>query len=322
MPNILNYFKIGFLSLLLTMVSCTDRPTDLELDNLKGCVTTVKVSKYKAVEKFGEIISSNRIERMEVTTYNEEGYKTSWKEYGRSGNEYERKLWTYNEDNIITEYKYFEFGDLKESVTYVVEDGKQLSYTKDSYELKYGVPFIKEHNQGTFYYESSNNRPTKEIIKIFSFKNDSQYDVFPDTVCIDTTIVNTIVPNVESLEEPLTLIQERHFTYNYTDNYGSKVVGFLDISDKDTFRIDTFYIEKYNKEYKPTEHLMSDYDVLFFLPITIKTEYNENGDVVSLKPQNYRYIYSEFDEKNNWTKRTVYDNDEVEFIEVREITYK
>ena len=304
------------------MVCCTHKPTDLDLNNLKGNVTKVKVSRYKATERFGEIVSSDRIHCMEVTTYNDAGFKTSWKEYGSSGTEYEKKVWTYNEDNIITEYKSFDFNNLKECITYVVEDGKQLSYTKDSYELKYGVPFIKEHNQGTFYYESSNNRPTKEIIKIFSFKNDSQYDVLPDTTCIDTSIVNTKVPNIGSLEEPLTLIQERHFTYNYTDNYGSKIVGFLDISCKDTINIDTFYVEKYNKEYRPIEHLASDHDIYFFLPITIKTKYNENGDVESVTPLDYRYTYLEFDEKNNWTKRGVYNNNDVEFIEVREITYK
>ncbi|MES2430185.1 MAG: hypothetical protein V4556_04555 [Bacteroidota bacterium] len=134
--SIVLVFMITFIS------GCTEKRSvknDLQLDELKGKVRSVKTVYHNAAEKFGEITATDLKERgIEFTYYNEKGFRTALNSYDAEGNAEEKIFYKYDEKNNLIEkitsnaegglenkvvYKYDENGNLSEQNIYG-PDGK------------------------------------------------------------------------------------------------------------------------------------------------------------------------------------------------------
>jgi len=154
------------LILLLLLMSCVtlscqqkSNKNDLEKENLKGNVLSVRKTLYEVTEKFGEPVKGARkcidLDICELyTKYNELGNETEFTEYDGYG------------FNFISKIKYNEKNQKIEQNRYTPEEGKRVMQFKLKYDLKgnctelssdYGYVEKKEYDD--------NNNLIKEFIK-------------------------------------------------------------------------------------------------------------------------------------------------------------
>ena len=79
-----------FILSLLFLTACTNyKKTDLDIYQLKGNVSSVKILTYYADSKFGEIIKEELLyDGVSVVDFNKSGYITSISSYIKNGNLY------------------------------------------------------------------------------------------------------------------------------------------------------------------------------------------------------------------------------------------
>ena len=262
-------FPYSLLSLLfLSLYSCSDKPNQLELNNLKGDVVKTKTTRYEATEKFGEIEAKDEVENIIVESYDENGNYVSLIEYSEDGDEMEKYVYTY-EDGILTEYKWY-FRD-------------ELSF----------------HEKGTV----SDGKITERV----TWMNDTE-----------TTSKLTYDGDKISKEEYVRDGKEGSKIYTHLDDYGS-----FDMVDE--FDGEEILTEVRNNSY----HRRLSFETPTF---SHTCEYDENGELVKDKILNFRdgkvtytedneYVYTKYDDNDNWTERNVYKDDKLKYVEKREITY-
>lgn len=124
------------LILLLLIMSCVtlscqqkSNKNDLEKENLKGNVTSVRKTRYEVTEKFGEPVKGEKkcfdLDICEIyTIYNELGNEIEFSEYDSYGL------------SFITKIKYNENNQKIEQNRYTPKEGKRVMQFKYKYDLK------------------------------------------------------------------------------------------------------------------------------------------------------------------------------------------
>jgi len=137
----MNKNLISFFSLLIILISCSNKKNDLKKANLFGKVKFVKEINYEAVEKFGEIVEGYTLHTYE-STYDEKGNLIKWC----------RESETFLEGIICTEYN-------------VDEKGNQIGITYNSQNnIKYKLVRNYDSNGKEIEsnsYDKNNNLTTK-----------------------------------------------------------------------------------------------------------------------------------------------------------------
>ncbi len=107
--------------------SFAQKKNDLTKENLKGKVKSLKITKYKAIDKFGEIIKGKKEDAYHIL-YNEKGNKTEVSHYKPNGNLDYKGIYKYNErGNLIEDSFYKSDGRLDcKSVYKYDERGSQI----------------------------------------------------------------------------------------------------------------------------------------------------------------------------------------------------
>ena len=270
------------LFLFLICTSCeqneqvVDTSSDLFKDNVKGNVLKTKVKRFYAKDVFGEISYSNSdLNTVEVVTYNDDGYILTMCTYNKEGEENEKYIYVYDEDNLILEEKSYKKGKLLSTTKNVIKDKKIVQ-------------------DESVYTDGQEKKNTK-----FDFEKES---VKPS--------------NANSIQGEKTTI----ITYEYFDEYGSQ--RRTRISGGDTAILET----RYNNNFRPVylSFKMSLKEIAYTDENTSVFEYDTSGDLITIKNTNYvqKYEYKEYDDKKNWTKRYIYQDDKIKSVEEREITYK
>ena len=201
---------------------------------------------------------------------------------------------TYNENGYYASLiEYSEDVDEMEKYVYTYEDGiltERKVYFRD--ELIF-------HEKGTV----SDGKITERV----TWMNDTE-----------TTSKLTYDGDKISKEEYVRDGKEGSKTYTHLDDYGS-----FDM-------VDEFDGEEILTEVRNNScHRRLSFETPTF---SHTCEYDENGDLVKDKILNFRdgkvtytedneYVYTKYDDNDNWTERNVYKDDKLKYVEKREITY-
>ncbi|WP_310595486.1 hypothetical protein [Flavobacterium sp.] len=238
---------LTLLTLLMSFVtlSCQQKldKNDLEKENLKGNVLSVRETDYYVTEKFGEPVKGARkcvdLDICELyTKYNELGNKTEFSEYNSYG------------ISFISKIKYNEKNQKIEQNRYTPEEGKRVMQFKLKYDSKgncteirsdYGYVekkvydennnLIKEtitHNLSeTFQYTYKYNDKNQKIIELYE-SGKTQYTYFEDGNIKDVIVYN----NDGSIQ------RKGNYTYQYDDHQNWIVqIGYED-------GVPIFYLER------------------------------------------------------------------------------
>jgi hypothetical protein len=207
-------------------------------------------------------------------------------------------------ENIIVE-SYDENGYYVSLIEYS-EDGDEIQKNEFTYEdgirTEYKYYFRDElqfHEKGTM--------SDGKLIKCVNWMNN-----------IETTSKFTYDGDKISKEEYVRDGKEGTKTYTHLDDYGS-----YDMVDE--FDGEEILTEVRNN----SDHRRLSIETPTF---SETTEYDENGDKVKDKIENFKdgkvtytqdieYVYTKYDDYENWIERNVYEDDELKYVEKRKITY-
>ena len=122
---------IIMLSFSILTLSCVNNSikNDLEKQNLNGNLKSVKENNFFAVDKFGEIVKSEKpMDRIDVSyIFNEKGNKVEETSYHSDGTLYEKKKYRYNEKEILVQCSdYLPNGELDQIFTYNYDENDCL----------------------------------------------------------------------------------------------------------------------------------------------------------------------------------------------------
>ena len=201
---------------------------------------------------------------------------------------------TYDENGYYaSEIEYSEDGDEYMKYRYTYEDGIQTE--------------LKIYHLGELLYKKKGTLKDGKITKWDIWSNDTK-----------TTHELTYDGDKVSKKEFVKDGKKGIITYTHLDDYGSYDM-----------------IEEFDGKETLTEiRNNSDYRCLSFkTPTYCETcEYDDNGDLVKKEIEylqdgevtsttDTKYVYTQYDDNENWIERKVYENDILKYVEKREITY-
>lgn len=208
------------------VLSCNKKSikNDLEKENLKGNIVSVKITNYYVTEKFGEPVKGEMacvdLDVCSVLTkYNDLGNKIEFSEYTSYGN------------SFITKVKYNEKNQKIEQNRYTPVEGKRVMQFKLKYDLNGNC--IEESSDAGYLvkrqYDEHNNLK-KELIKDWQTKEFNETTFFYNE-------------NNEIITEKYS---QGKTEYTYYNDGNIKDVIFYDIDDKE--------VNRGNYKYKYDEH--------------------------------------------------------------------
>ena len=330
----LTIFFTGILTLAL-MSACGDsKKNSWDEDGLRGKVKFVEEKLYLAEKAAGELhkrefrpnggSSSSNIWATRMNT---------WLDRPR----FNKTLTKYNEDGMRVFIEYFcpSYGS---NETYELK--KEFTYDGDvcQNEKIYG-------SDGELLQELSNNydNTTHQILEqkirtgshtsryVYSYAHDGIIDIELNNVVHNESMssneeVDFTTPILSALNSKYQGFSQQKSVYQETSSWGKKQTT-KEWAENDTLSFCT-------REYDRKGKLVSETDER--RRITKSYEYNDNGDVISVtvtesnydrNREDYRSISKkthyeyEYDEHNNWIKKTTYVDDEPQYIAEREIEY-
>lgn len=278
--------RILFLLAILFASCSNNKTTDLNVYQLEGNVASLKVSSYKAVSKFGEIVKGeldNSELELIIIEFNELGNVASYSYYDESGGLEFKEIYSYNNDKLDNIALYESDGRLFRK-TFLTWDNDCL--------LKDIAYFYYSDGQEEAFrnlYEYENNK-MKSVISYnygeFEFKNIYEYN--------DDGLLTGII--------------------SY-DKDGAETSNI-------SYVLKRKQIVKYERVHNNRHSLVLYEDKL---PIKSENCYQIMNTINTINSENVIYYYEyEFDNKGNWIKCTTYKGEAKQPYQIieREITYK
>lgn len=275
--------KILFI-LCILITSCDNKATDLEKCELKGDVSSVKVSFYEADSKFGEIIKGDYCDyytfggQVKTIEFNESGYITFLSKFRKNGKLEDKEVYSYKNGQVDEINIYDSNGDLWRKEVQEWDKNKLLSQTIFTKDGKEDYKFI---------YEYENN-----LIKSHStYLNGELYSKTIVTKHNGKNISEAIRYDKDGKKEDTeTFTWENNQCVKYTSNSMS-------------------YSREFNKS---------------VLAIKSENCYYIMGAIRLSDNENVFYYEYEYDNKDNWIKCIIYEGEvkQPHFIVERKITYR
>lgn len=288
------YFGLSFIILLFNLSACSVSipENDLEKENLKGKVKSVKSEYYYATEKFGEAVKVGKVKPKIL--YGHPFY-----------NSYQEKYEIFDRNGFLSEkYSYDTLGKIKSRMIVKRTDHPKV-YEDFTYSYDDGVESLS--SGGT-----------------------SVYDVLKN-IQIETTIISgdTIWVDIYKFDKGR-MVEHNNYSKdgsrNWKSTYEYKNIGRLIVEDSQDEYEDIRTKTTLDKNGKPILIESSDFSGEF--KSKKKYEYNEYGDVISFKSytknghveshDTYSYIY---DDKGNWIQKTKFKDGKPAYITERVIKY-
>lgn len=149
------------------------RSKDLDDNQLKGNVESVKVATYEAINSFGNIvkgkIKSRLYRSVEVTEFNESGFITSTSSYTKNGELDGKSIYSYKNNKIDNTVSYGSDGDLILKAIYEWDNDLLLSTTIYDSKGREGSKTVYEYDgnkkKSTAIYMNGMLRYKNEVIK-------------------------------------------------------------------------------------------------------------------------------------------------------------
>ena len=323
-PNL--QFKISFFQILLLLFlqfSCSDKNknhTSLETMNLYGKVQYLKITQYKAIDKFGEITTADTLkdgsgwtEREYVFDKNGNMIKTTLHVKDKKYSYFKGKFENY-ENTQIDEYKYNDYNNVLErriadwgETTWKYAYDAQQNLITEEYWIH-----EKLNSKKIFIYDESNNEiEMNEYNEEGDLENKTIYEYNGN----EDVILKTAVSYDASGEI-------KYKWYRKYDISGNEI--------QSDFRGGS-YNSLDEKSYNDRHELIEERQ-LYSLnePMWVKQfEYDELGNLIREKKIDYSslnddyeksYKY-EFDKEKNWIKQVEYSKLHPEKVVIREIKY-
>ena len=312
---------------------------ELERENLRGKVKTIRRTPYKAVEKYGEV-TKGEIDRGWFTDYsyrifNEKGNLIENQDFYSSGELMDKTIYKYDNFNKIEEEIVSgSDGDIKKKITFRYDEKANLIrkteykpdgslIVKENYKYNErdkvievqdinseGVPadrWIYKYNNKGKRIEANRYKPDGNLYEKIIYDYDNEGNIVE---------VNRFGEN-GNLEGRIYYVYDNKNDLIEAESYDSN--GELEAKLFYKF-ISKFNPKKFNK-YVNMLAMESDvtiYEVLIFGRIGIEELQlfiaDESLDI------NGKYEY-EFDKQDNWIKRIEFEDDSAKFVVEREITY-
>lgn len=164
---------------LFFMTSCNSqkRETDLEKNNLKGNVRSLKEVSYEAITTFGKIHKGSKkreffIDHDRYITFNEIGNKTEEKNYSSEGNFLSNWEYKYNDKGLIRKISRFEpVGTLSINEVYEYDDNLIVEYRLLVDTGKIDKTIYKLNENGNVVEETHHNFDSSVFKKIYEYDN-------------------------------------------------------------------------------------------------------------------------------------------------------
>lgn len=322
--NQLFHFKfIGILLLLFFQFSCLSEEknqTSLEEMSLYGKVQGLKITQYKAIDKFGEITTGD-------TLKNGAGWKESEFVFDKNGNNVKTtlhakdKVYSYffkdvetHESTMIDEYQYNNFNKVIERR--VIDKSNTLwKYTYDAQQNLIIEEYWTNENLNSkkiFVYDESNNEiEMTEYNKEGDLKNKTIYEY---SKIEDVTLKNAVEYDASG-----------KVNYQWIRRYdvaGNEIQSYYRGGNLNSMT---------EKTYNNRNELIEERDLYSSNePIWVKKiDYDEHGNLIretkvdySSQNENYEKTYKyEFDKEKNWIKKVEYSKVHPVQIVLREIKY-
>lgn len=278
--------RILFIFALIGLISCSNKnESSAVLNGLKGNVKSVKTICYEATERFGEPTKEDIMD-----SWDSDGilsiYPAMLVEYDQKGNDIKHTY--YDEDGDINILAKREFMGNNLITEYVYDsDGKLFSSYKVI--LENGKPVHIEYGPND---SGSNKKIEYEMngFRVLSSKTyiDGELEDTSENYWEDNQLTESVTKDTEG-----NIIWQQIYTRN---DYGQ-------VTCEQTYREGECKV-KINNEYNEN-HLL--------------VRHTREGDWYD--DTEYRFNYTQYDDKGNWTQRVIYLDDEIIIIQEREISY-
>lgn len=252
---------------IMSAISCSDRQSDLEQQNLKGDVVLVTDTIWDAVEKFGEI-QKKFMTGITKMTFNEDGQITSITEYDSKGEIIGKKVqvwqdkdqlsetYSYNTDGFIKDrYIYNYDGDRIRTVTGHFTTGRDTletqTYRYDGKKIS-RIEGVKGDSISSVDYSYLDDNGSYKLITKDYHGNTNEILQYFDS---DRRTVKSVINKVEYLYEydsngnysKVTYLQNE-ISYHYTkfddkDNWTERVITTRINNSQQSLTIDSRHIE-------------------------------------------------------------------------------
>ena len=327
LSQILKYhFKIKFFLILLLSFfhfSCSTEiknQTSLEKMKLNGKVESLKITQYKAIDKFGEITTTDTLKDGRGWTetefvFDKKGNNIKEILYSKSeGYSYLLGKVAYSEEKRIYEYKYDDYNNLIEKRI----DDRSNTIWKYTYDV--------QQNLITEEYWKNEKLSSKKILTYDEFGNEiemSEYDSEGDLKYKE--IIEYSIKDGIKYEKSKTYGSDGELKWGYNFEYDSNgnmiksygtntSYGTIDIMEYSTNNELLKKTVNYSTN-NPMYVIMITYDDFGNINKETKVDYSTQNDDYE---KTYKY---EFDEKKNWIKKIEYSKVNPVKVVLREIKY-
>jgi len=288
------YFGLSFIILLFNLSACSVSipENDLEKENLKGKVKSVKSEYYYATEKFGEAVKVGKVKPKIL--------------YGHAFyNSYQEKYEIFDRNGFLSEkYSYDTLGKIKSRMIVKRTDHPKV-YENFTYSYDEGVESLS--TVGTSVYDALNNTQIETSI------------IFGDTIWVD----------IYKFDKGRKIEHNNYSkdgSRNWKSTYEYKNSGRLIVENSHDEFEDIRIKTSLDKSGNPI--LIESSDFFGEFKTKKKYEYNEYGDVISFKSYNknghveshdtFSYVY---DNVGNWIQKTENNDGKPVYITERKIEY-